>query len=369
MVLQETFCTAYRQSKGRGEDWHQVVEQEQQEVKLNRMWRNGSGRNEGHSSMVISKKSETNKINKIAPDQGLNTTKVPTDLNMSLEDNRVMSYQFEIADHLCGKLIGFQGKFIKMFRKESGCDVVLDANICSIVGTKVKIDKCLEILGNHFARNLRKLELSLDQVNLPPQPYLDRTWPYLALQVLATSLTPGGAVVLQQPSHHALHTLETSMTDLYSCLPCPSLPPTSQPGTVCAAPYLGVWRRVLLLSLHRTRGTARLTYLDHGGYASLPLALLRQIKVDFLQLPFQALECQLANTPTKEECWYAGGVEEVGRQEVVQARVVGVSKTGVPLVHLHPGEGDGGVEDHQWRIYPGEGDGGVEDHQWRRRQG
>lgn len=36
-------------------------------------------------------------------------------------------------------------------------------------------------------------------------------------------------------------------------------------------------------------------YVDYGGYARVPASSLRQIRADFMTLPFQAVECVLAN--------------------------------------------------------------------------
>lgn len=36
-------------------------------------------------------------------------------------------------------------------------------------------------------------------------------------------------------------------------------------------------------------------FVDYGGYARAPISSLRQIRYDFMTLPFQASECYLAN--------------------------------------------------------------------------
>lgn len=35
-------------------------------------------------------------------------------------------------------------------------------------------------------------------------------------------------------------------------------------------------------------------FVDYGGYMTMPVSLLRQIRFDFVNLPFQAAECYLA---------------------------------------------------------------------------
>ena len=36
-------------------------------------------------------------------------------------------------------------------------------------------------------------------------------------------------------------------------------------------------------------------FVDYGGYSRVPASCLRQIRADFMTLPFQAIECLLAN--------------------------------------------------------------------------
>jgi A-kinase anchor protein 1 len=36
-------------------------------------------------------------------------------------------------------------------------------------------------------------------------------------------------------------------------------------------------------------------FVDYGGYSRVPASCLRQIRADFMSLPFQAIECLLAN--------------------------------------------------------------------------
>lgn len=66
-------------------------------------------------------------------------------------------------------------------------------------------------------------------------------------------------------------------------------------NTVCAAFSLGAWYRAIVLSVDVESETSYVKFLDYGGFATLNNSELRQIRGDFLLLPFQASECILAN--------------------------------------------------------------------------
>lgn len=61
------------------------------------------------------------------------------------------------------------------------------------------------------------------------------------------------------------------------------------------AQSVGEWYRAMVLSSNTESNTAYVTFLDYGGYAYVEHCNLRQIRGDFLLLPFQAAECFLAN--------------------------------------------------------------------------
>lgn len=64
---------------------------------------------------------------------------------------------------------------------------------------------------------------------------------------------------------------------------------------MCVALSLGAWYRAIVLSTDNESDTSYVKLLDYGGYANIKNSELRQIRADFLMLPFQAAECILAN--------------------------------------------------------------------------
>ena len=66
-------------------------------------------------------------------------------------------------------------------------------------------------------------------------------------------------------------------------------------GMVCSAPAQGGWYRAQVVSAENELQQVTVKFLDYGGYAELPASSLRQIRLDFMSLPFQGAECYLAN--------------------------------------------------------------------------
>ena len=99
-----------------------------------------------------------------------------------------------------------------------------------------------------------------------------------------------GHVFLQQPYHptfHALERLDACTAKLYSSCQCPTLPSQLPVNTVCVAAYEGGWYRCQVVSVDEAGQQCGIKYLDYGGYHTLPIDDLRQIRTDFLTLPFQ----------------------------------------------------------------------------------
>jgi len=70
-------------------------------------------------------------------------------------------------------------------------------------------------------------------------------------------------------------------------------------NTVCVAYSVDSWYRVMVLSTDEATDTSYVKFMDFGGYAYVENENLRQIRRDFIMLPFQAAECFLANVLPK----------------------------------------------------------------------
>ena len=114
---------------------------------------------------------------------------------------------------------------------------------------------------------------------------------------------------LQQPYHptfHALERLDACMAKLYSSCQCPALPSPLPVNTVCVAAYEGGWYRCQVVSVDETSQQCDIKYLDYGGYHTLPIDDLRQIRTDFLSLPFQVKPLVLPFRFTSETIFCPG---------------------------------------------------------------
>lgn len=81
----------------------------------------------------------------------------------------------------------------------------------------------------------------------------------------------------------------------YTEVSSPLLPNPIPENTVCAAYSVDAWYRAMVLSTDVETDTSYIKFLDYGGFAYVENSKLRQIRGDFMLLPFQAAECLLAN--------------------------------------------------------------------------
>jgi len=291
----------------------------------------------------------------------------------SLEDYQLLAYHFNIPEYLCGKLIGIEGTFINELKTECRVNIYLREisgenekkkkklksrrqydrrrydeptnKLCCIEGTRTNIDKCLNKLKKKFNTNT---EVTFEQVNRSKgsHPITHHNGNVtLALaegvmhDVFVSSIVGGGHVFLQQPCHPtywALERLDQCMNNTYNQFNCPQVPQPIVLNSVCAAPCDGGWYRCQIVSYDEDTDTCDVKYLDYGGYASLAATSLKQIRTDFLSLPFQAIECYLANIqPQDDENVSALVLEELVSGQVVQARMIGTNEQGIPMVHLY----------------------------------
>lgn len=64
---------------------------------------------------------------------------------------------------------------------------------------------------------------------------------------------------------------------------------------LCVAPKDGRWHRAQIMEFGEGGVNCEVRLMDVGGYATVEVSTLRQIREDFLYLPFQAIECYLSN--------------------------------------------------------------------------
>uniref|UniRef100_A0A8C1AYB4 A kinase (PRKA) anchor protein 1a n=1 Tax=Cyprinus carpio carpio TaxID=630221 RepID=A0A8C1AYB4_CYPCA len=258
----------------------------------------------------------------------------------------IILWDIEVPAHLVGRLIGKQGKFMNFLKQSSGAKIYVsilpftqEFQICHIQGSQQQVDDALSLIRKKFK--------DLDLTNCVPLPCLPMTsWLLLPqdvfVEVIVSRVEAGHHLFVQQhkhPSYPALPTLIQHMQLCYSQPGCPSLPTPVEVGVVCAAPVTGSgWQRAQVIQYDRESGMAHIRYVDNGGYDTVNSATLRQIRSDFVTLPFQAAEVLLDNItplPGEEEFSLEAktALKELTANMALIIKVTG-SHDGLPLVHM-----------------------------------
>lgn len=277
-------------------------------------------------------------------------------------------YHCNFPTAICGRLIGRQGKNINFIKEKSGANITLSANpftpefqLCSIEGSQRQIEAALRQIGRKFP------DVDLSPVIIPsgdnPQsavlvPDIMQVMPGISqlslpegvsIDVVVSSIVDAGHIFIQQPTHPSFPSLERLNQFMIACYMqdglVPQLPRPLEVGVICAAPMLNGWYRAQISAVCEETDECDIKYVDYGGFSRVQGSLLRQIRSDFMTLPFQACECYMANiTPLQDEEYFsseaANVLEELTQGQMLQAQVVGRSEEGIPYVHIYQINGE-----------------------------
>uniref|UniRef100_A0A8D8UUK9 KH domain-containing protein akap-1 n=1 Tax=Cacopsylla melanoneura TaxID=428564 RepID=A0A8D8UUK9_9HEMI len=292
-------------------------------------------------------------------------------------------YHFVLPQPIVGRLIGKNGSFIHRVRTLSHTKIYIKRHpashklkLCALEGAQADIDHALSLIRQKFPLSqypfltMEKVPfISADTIScaLRPEPFHLQLVEGINNDVCISSLVSAGHFFVQLPSHpsHAsLTSLNLLMNTTYSSSQAPLLPAPVENALV-AAPAMGGWFRAQILAVDPVTASCTVKFVDYGGYLSLETAALRQIRADFLSLPFQAIECGLANivpnnntsnnstegesgltveseTPVSSSCsteWSEearGLVHGLTSGHILQAQVYDYDQnTGVPMVYLY----------------------------------
>ncbi|KAI4887779.1 hypothetical protein NFI96_026244 [Prochilodus magdalenae] len=216
-------------------------------------------------------------------------------------------WDIEVPAHLVGRLIGKQGKHIGFLKQNSGAKIYVSTlpythefQICHIEGSKLQVEHALALIRKKF----KDLDLSNHRCHVQPLPSLPITsWLLLPqdtpVEVIVPRVEAANYLFVQQhthPTYYALRSLNEQMLFCYSRPGCPNLPTPVEAGVVCAAPSAdGGWWRAQVIQHYEDSDTVQIRYVDYGGYVTVKLCALRQIRSDFVALPFQGSEVMLEN--------------------------------------------------------------------------
>ncbi|NXF64717.1 AKAP1 protein, partial [Ciccaba nigrolineata] len=304
-------------------------------------------------------------------DSGCAMRKTVTRQNSKLGEESSKSdfiiWEIEVPKKLVGRLIGKQGRFMSFLRQASGAKIYVstlpyfrDSQVCHIEGNAFclpgsphQVEKVLSLIGRKFK------ELCLTNIYALPPPtpltlhsLLMTAWLFLpdgvTVEVVVANQVDAGHMFLQQHTHPTFHVLRSLDQQMYACYSQPEIPTLPTPvegkylvGIICAAPGLdGAWLRAQVISYFEETSEVELRYVDYGGYDKVKIDTLRQIRSDFLSLPFQGAEVLLDNVvPLPDEDHFSSeadaAVSEMTRGAVLVAQVTNYdSATGLPLIQL-----------------------------------
>ncbi|NXC37780.1 AKAP1 protein, partial [Penelope pileata] len=270
-------------------------------------------------------------------------------------------WEIEVPKHLVGRLIGKQGRYVSFLKQTSGAKIYIstlpyshDFQICHIEGSQHHVEKALSLIGKKFK------ELSLTNIYAPPPPSLTlhslpmTSWLMLpdgvTVEVVVANQVNAGHMFLQQHTHPTFHVLRSLDQQMYVCYSQPGIPTLPTPvevGIICAAPGLdGAWWRAQVVGYFKESGEVEIRYVDYGGYERVKIDTLRQIRSDFVTLPFQGAEVLLDNVvPLPDKDHFSSeadaAVSEMTRGAALLAQVTNYdSATGLPLIQLWSMMGD-----------------------------
>ncbi|XP_029547497.1 A-kinase anchor protein 1, mitochondrial-like [Salmo trutta] len=292
------------------------------------------------------------------PSQLLNTDQAIEKYNKSHNSSQSPTvWEIEVPKHFVGRLIGKKGRHMNYLKETSGAKIFITAlpytqefQICHIEGSEEQVDCALELI--------RKKIKDLDVTNCYVQPPVASlpslsitSWLLLphrvTVEVTVIQIVSGNCVFLQQhkhPTFHALCSLDQNMSLCYSHPGCPPLPAPVEVGVICAAQMPeGAWWRAQVMGHHEDT-MVELRYVDYGGYDVVKMDTLRQIRSDFVVLPFQGSEVILENiAPIPGEDFSAAAksaLEEMTRGLGLLAQVTNCHTSGIPLVQIWRTEGE-----------------------------
>ncbi|XP_041750827.1 A-kinase anchor protein 1, mitochondrial [Coregonus clupeaformis] len=268
-------------------------------------------------------------------------------------------WEIEVPKHLVGRLIGKQGRYVSYLKETSGAKIFIstlpytqEIQICHIEGSKEQVDGALELIRKKFKDlDVTSCYVQPPMASLPSLPIT--SWLLLphrvTVEVTVIQVASGNYVFLQQHTHptfHALRNLDQEMSLCYSHPGCPPLPAPVEVGVICAAQMTeGAWWRAQVVGYYEDTKEVELRYVDYGGYVMVKIDTLRQIRSDFVALPFQGSEVileSIAPLPGEEGFSAAAksALEEMTRGLPLLAQVTNCHTSGIPLVQIWKTEGE-----------------------------
>ncbi|KAI8035449.1 A-kinase anchor protein 1, mitochondrial [Drosophila gunungcola] len=277
------------------------------------------------------------------------------------------SYEFLFPISLIGQLYGRKRAFINQIKAKTLASVSLSKNpysgkvrICTIEGTESEIDAALAMIRQRLPTKrypnftMQRIHFALPQTIVPLSTESLYNLQLKLIEginndVVVSAVLSGSHVFIQHPlhpSHPSLPMLQKHLYDSYSTMESPLLP-SLEISAVCVIPINGVWYRVQIVDTDpEDEERCLVKFLDFGGYMNVGFSTLRQIRTDFMSLPFQATECILSNIEPIDETWSIEAAEilnHLTKGIVLQAQVAGYNSHNLPEIYLFASLGPNNV--------------------------
>ncbi|XP_033241106.1 A-kinase anchor protein 1, mitochondrial [Drosophila pseudoobscura] len=278
-----------------------------------------------------------------------------------------VSYEFVFPVSLIGQLYGRKRAFINQIKAKTQANVLLSKNpctnklrICVVEGTESEIDAALAMIRQRLPVKrypnftMQRIHFALPQTIVPlsPQSLSNlqlKLFEGINNDVVVSAVLSGSHLFVNHPlhpSHPALPMLQKQLFDSYSEMEAPLLPGI-EISAVCVLPVNGIWYRVQIVDLDEDdEERCVVKFLDFGGYMNVNLSVLRQIRTDFMVVPFQATECILSNIEPINGTWSLEAndvLSKLTKGIVLQAQVAGYNSHNIPEIFLFASLGPNNV--------------------------
>lgn len=268
------------------------------------------------------------------------------------------TYEFFLPNSLVGQLYGRKRSYINYIKSKTNATVVLrqklytgKLRVCAVEGTDSEVQAALALIRQRLpAKRYPNLTMQRIHFALPQSVVPLSTESLLNLQlnlieginndVVVSAIVSGGHIFVQHPlhpTHPSLAILQKCLYDSYTTVEAPLLPGIEL-SAVCVMPVNGIWYRVQIVDQDSEDGERCIVkFLDFGGYMNVHFNDLRQIRSDFMSVPFQATECILSNVEPIDTCWSADSADilsQLTKGIVLQAQVAGYNSQNIPEIYL-----------------------------------
>merc|ERR1712168_868354 len=103
-------------------------------------------------------------------------------------------------------------------------------------------------------------------------------------------------------------------------------------GSLLAVKSDSKWYRCQVVAYNESLDSCDIKFVDHGGYTTVPVKDLRQLRNDFIRLPFQAIEVYLTHVSPATDEIIIDIVSDILFRENVSIQVVGHAEDKIPVV-------------------------------------